>query len=436
MKRVLFISYYWPPAGGPGAQRAAAFARYLPQFGWDPIVLTVRHSEVFYKDPSLTGTLPKSLEVHRTASCEPYRLYKTLTGRTVSTPLPVGWVGQERPGLRERWAGWLRLNLFIPDARAGWIPFAIHAGARLIRRGDIDLIFSSSPPHSLQIVGRQLKRRFGLPWVADLRDPWSGNRHSARVRTRTPWAQALDRRWERRCLRAADHVTTVSPSLAQDFQARLLPGRPFAVTVLTNGYDPADFKESHTVDATAFRIVHTGNLLAQQNPLVLWKSLHALLAAYPDMQAQLRIRFTGHTAQAVLEAIQRCGLTPYLETRDFIPHREIVAEMQQAAILLVVIPETPNNAGIITAKLCEYAGSGRPILLIGPREGDAAGIMQPFDNSFACDEDDVAGCSAFITQVYRAWQAGALPETPAHLRAPFSRQAITAQLAACFDQLV
>ncbi len=434
MKRVLMITYYWPPAGGPGAQRIVKFARYLPEFGWEPIVVTVNGGEFPFRDTSLEADVPAGTQIHRTRRWEPFGLYKRLTGRKEGSALPVGLLGLEKRGLWEKFAAWIRANVFIPDARIGWIPFAARKGAEIVRQGQVDLVFTSSPPHSLQLAGWLLKRRTGLPWVADLRDPWTEIRHYQSIE-RAWWAEGLDRFWERQVLRAASHVTAPGPALAAHFQGKLGEGVSSRFSVLTNGYDEADFESSLASDTPFFEILHTGNLLASQNPLPLWQSLRQMVLRKPEFKQCIRVRFIGRVDESALMSARNFGLMELVETQDFVPHDEAVARMKGAAVLLAVVPQIANNEGIITAKVPEYIGSGRPILLVGPPDGDAGQIVSRFANSVACDYADVVRCSSFIETTYEAWKRRAVPESPACQRAPFSRRALAAQLASIFDRV-
>ena len=224
MKKVLVVTYYWPPSGGPGVQRVLKFAKYLPAHGWEPIILTVKNGEYPSIDPSLAGDIPAGCSVHRSISFEPGGLYRPFVGLRSGEPIPVATLAVRDISWRQRWANWIRLNLFIPDAKIGWVPSALKAGRRIIRTTKPDLIFSSSPPQTVQLIAEKLARASGLPWVADYRDPWTRIFHYATSR-RSAWARRYDRRLEERIVPAADERITVN-QICADLLGPELPRAP------------------------------------------------------------------------------------------------------------------------------------------------------------------------------------------------------------------
>lgn len=431
---MLCISYYWPPAGGPGAQRIVKFAKYLPDFGWQPIVLTVKNGEFPYIDESLANDT-ETAKVIRTYSIEPFQFYKKMTGRKSSETLPVGLLTVKSQKPTERIAGWMRSNLFVPDARVGWIPFAVRKGLSIIRRENIDAIFTSSPPHSLQLAGLWLKKLTGLPWIVDFRDPWTDIRYY-QFSNRLRFAKKLDAYYERQVLQSADHILTVSADLVHKFQQKVRHVSSDRIHVMPNGFDVSDFQHTVSVGSEKFTILHSGNILAHQNPTVLWKALQHYIAEQPTFADQLEIRFIGRVHPAIVQSIHEYGLTNYTNVHGFIPHSEIIREMMAATILLMVVPQTKSNLGIVTGKLFEYIGSGRPILAIGPTNGDAAIILKPFPNSMVCDYYDTESCVSFIKQIYGDFQRGEVLESPTELRAPYSRVELTWKLATILDNAI
>jgi len=429
MKKVLFIAYYWPPAGGPGSQRMLKFAKYLPEFGWQPVILTVSNGEFPYRDPSLVEELPSDLPVFRSRSREPFSFYKKITGKPTDATLPVGLLTGEKKSLPEKIAGWVRANLFVPDARIGWVPSAARLAEKILRQEDIAAIFSSSPPHSLQLIGDRLRRKFSLPWVADLRDPWTDIRYYQFVR-RTRRAARKDAEMETRVLNNADHITTVSAALAESFREKILAkDTAERVTVLPNGYDELDFPDQSCPRLPDFCLLHPGNLLAHQNPEPLWPALARLAERFSDLEEHLRVRFVGRVHPSVIENARKNGLNQFIEQRDFVPHREILQEFRQAAVLFLVVPKVENNRGIITSKIFEYIGSGRPILAVGPPNGDAGAILKPLSNCRYVEYQDVEKCEQFLADRYEEWKSsGAVSLSPLELRQPYSRRNLSAQL--------
>lgn len=436
MKKVLVISYYWPPAGGPGSQRVVKFVKYLPQFGWQPIVLTVKDGEFPYFDSSLEKDIHKDLIVYRTKSWEPFVLYKKLTGRQQQETLPVGLLTTKKKNFIERFASSIRTNFFVPDARIGWIPFATKRALEIMRDEKIDLIFSSSPPHSLQLIAKKLKKKTGLPWVTDFRDPWTDIRYYKSI-DRSRWAQNKDLSFEIETIRDADAVTSVSNSVLKNFQKRLESNYQNKFHVIPNGYDEDDFKNISSEKSPYFLILHTGNLLDNQNPQVLLRSLKNLIDKSIIRKDQILLKFIGRIPQSVDEDIYRFELQSVLIKSGFIEHSEVLKEIKKAAILLMVIPNIENNEGIVTSKLFEYIGSGRPILVIGPPQSDAGKIVSDFENSIICDYEDDQVCMNFITRIFNSWvNSNQVPTIPETYRTSYSREYLARLLADIFNSIV
>ncbi len=418
MKRLLFLTYYFPPSGGPGVQRALKFARYLPAFGWEPTVLTVRPDHAAYPalDESLFDDVPVDLHVFRTAAWDPYAAYARLLGKEKQETVGVGFVSREQPGWKEGLARWVRANLFIPDARVGWLPFAFVRGSHLLRRQPFDAIMTSTPPHSAHLAAWMLSRRFGVPWLADFRDPWTDISYLHDM-PRTEAARKLDLALEKAVLRSADGVVAVGDSLA-----RLLSGKAGRrVDVIHNGYDEEDFAGLTPEALPDFTIVHTGNLAASQNPVALWQALSAA-RAQGGLQ-HLRLVLVGNTDAAVLEGLRAHGLQDCLTLVPYLPHREAIRYMMGASLLMLSIPNVPDADGIITGKIFEYLASGRPVLGVGPVPGDAEAITARAGAGQFFAYDDAAGIESFVGRHHAAWLQGApLPGAPADAAGRYSRK--------------
>ncbi len=435
MKKVLIISYYWPPAGGPGSQRAVKFAKYLPAFGWQPLIFTVKKGEYPYYDPSLEKDVDPGLKILRTFAPEPFRLFKKLSGIDSHAPIPVGHLTRSSPGVKHKIFNWIRANIFIPDARVGWVLTALCKLNQIVKKEKIDLIFTTSPPHSLQLIGRHLKKKYHLPWVADFRDPWTAIQYY-QVYKRSKISHHIDSRLEQSVVRFCDHLTSVSQTVVKSFiknLPKLKDQNEFSI--LPNGYEPTDFAQGSPQKGSHFTILHSGNLNVTQNPEVLWQSLQEILKGNPSLKNRIRIQFIGGTAPEIRQVVQNKQIEEIVEFQPFLPHAEIIKKMQQAQILLSVIPNVPDNKGIVLSKNFEYIGSGKPILIIGPPDSDIAKIMENFSNSKVCAYHDIESCKEFILKNIQNWQNGLISLTPVALRETFSRFQLTRELAIIFDRL-
>ena len=366
LKKVLIITYYWPPAGGPGVQRVLKFVKYLPEFGWQPIILTVNNGEYPAIDETLSKEIPENLKVHKTKAIEPFKFYKKITGSTNNIPTHVlSKSSNEKP--LQKMMRWIRANLFVPDARVGWIPYLVKEGSKIISEEKPDLIFSSSPPHSLQVGAKKLADKFDIKWVADFRDPWS-NAFWQKDITRIKYASRKDKRLEKNVLFKADAITTVSKPIAEDFHK--LSGKQ--VYLLTNGYDTEDFQNLKKEETGKFRICYTGTLSKDQK-------IDNLLAALKNLNEQMpqkiEVNFYGSVHINIRTTIEQYGLTNIVKINNNVSHSSITRIMKNSEILLLVIPDTQNNKGIVTGKLFEYLATYNYILGIGPEDSHAADIL-------------------------------------------------------------
>jgi glycosyltransferase involved in cell wall biosynthesis len=435
MRKVLIITYYWPPAGGPGSQRMVKLAKYLPKFGWQPVILTVKKGEFPYVDQSLKKDIPSELKIYRARSWEPFLFYKRLTRRQSDETLPVGLLTDKKKGFMERIASWIRANLFVPDARIGWIPFATRKAMQIVREENIDLLFSSSPPHSLQIIAKKLKKKTSLPWVADFRDRWTDIRYY-QVLKRTGITKKIDSVFEKRVLTSADCITVTSEGFSANFKEKIKP-RNQTFHFLPNGYDEKDFNDIPEQETPEFRILHAGNLIAQQNPMVLWNSIFKLSESDAKIKKSLRIRLIGKAHDSIVKSVHEKGLSDAVDFQNYMPHNDILVELKRASILLAVTPDIPDNKSIVLGKIYEYIGTGKPILVIGPPSSDAARIISIFSNSTICDYTDQKHCLEFVSNIFTKWrESNRVPETPVEQRLPYSRQNIAESLAGIFNSLL
>ncbi|MFH1008919.1 MAG: glycosyltransferase family 4 protein [Candidatus Latescibacterota bacterium] len=433
MKKVLIVTYYFPPAGGPGVQRVLKFVKYLPAFGWEPVVLTVEKGDYPALDESLLREVPEGVPVYRTRIFEPYDLYRRFTRRPSDERIPVAVLAQqENQSFSDRVARTIRANLFIPDGRVGWIPFAVKEGVRVIRREGIEVIFTSSPPQTVQLIGMALKQKTRLPWVADFRDPWTDISYYADLH-RCCLPAAFDRAFERRALRSADCVVTVSPSLVRLFQGRA----ENQYEVISNGYDEESFRCMVPERPERFVIMHAGNLSRHQNPGALFEAVSLLASEHDAFSKDTDLVFIGDSRRSIVEDVERRGLKRLFQQIGHVSHPEAVSHMVRSALLLLVIPDCANNEGILTGKLFDYMRARKPILGIGPPDGDAAAILRETGSGVMLDYDDVDSIKGYVAQVYGTWREGKVSVFPSDMEriAPYSRARLTQQLATVFSRV-
>jgi len=433
MDKVLVISYYWPPAGGPGVQRILSFVKYLPQFGWQPVVLTVKNGEYTYWDTTLAQKVPDNVKVYRTMIVEPYDLYRRFTRKQKRARIPVAVLTRQQMSLREKIAHFVRANFFVPDARVGWIPFALEEGLKIVRAEKIALIFTSSPPHTVQLIGMRLMEKSGLPWVADFRDPWTDIVYYSGLK-RFRITVALDRFLEKKVLSKANRVIAASPSIADSFREKVSSGH---FSVITNGFDEEDFSDINPIrPPQKFRITYVGNMGATQNPEVLFKTLVALVRGDRGFCSAFDLLFVGNVESSVVSTMRRFRLDHLAKIVPYVPHTEALRYMANSAILLLVINRATNNKGILTGKLFEYLRIGRPILCIGPTDGDAAEIIRETGAGSVVDYEDVEGCQKVVVRYYNLWKCGKLsPMANFREVEKYGRRNLTKRLGSIFSQV-
>ena len=434
MRRLLVVTYYFPPSGGAGVQRVLKWVKYLPDFGVEPVVLTVEAGAYPKLDATLARDVPPGVPVHRTRALDPFGAYARLTGRTRQQAVAetTGHVS-DAGTVAERVARWVRANFFLPDARVGWVPFAVQEGLRLLRGGSFDAVLTSGPPHSVHLTGWALHARTGTPWIADFRDPWTDINYYHEL-PHTPPARWIDAALERAVLRRATLVTTVGPSCRALLERRGL-GTSAPIEVVQNGYDDADFEaRPGPVSEEHFTLTYVGSLYLSRNPEALWRAIAELRRS--GQLAQLRICVVGAMDPGAHASLVQHGLGEITEHIPYVPHDEATAYAQRAALLLLVIDPSPHNEIIITGKLYEYLASGRPVLALGPTHGDAAALLAETGAGQMLDREDIPAIQALLLRHYARWQEGdPVAGASAEAVRPYSRRAQAEVLAGLLGRI-
>ncbi len=401
MKRVLIVTYYWPPSGGAGVQRWVKLSKYFAKQGVIPYVVTVDPSRASYAllDPTLQDDVDPAVKIFTTSTREPYGMYKALMRKK---DIPFGGFANEekKQTFSQKLMRFVRGNLFLPDARVGWNSFAYKACCALIENEKIDAVITTSPPHSTQLVGLKLKRKYNLPWLADLRDPWTGIYYYDKLYL-TAFSRARDARMERNVLENADAVVVVSQDIRRNLLAKSGKLDAEKFHVIPNGFDADDFAQVQPEPETeGFVVSYTGTLTGDYR---LEGFLHAVKKLL-SKNAPLRLHITGSMPINIKETIEAAapGKTRF---RAHVSHHEAIAQMKAADVLLLVIPDAKGNKGILTGKLFEYLASQRPILCIGPVDGDAADIIRSCDAGDAFDYTQGEAIYAFLEKQLEEWKA-------------------------------
>ena len=349
------------------------------------------------------------------------------------SPLPVGQLTDKPASLKGKIFQRIRTNLFIPDGRVGWIPFAYRKAKKIIKQQDVKIVFCSSPPHSLQLVGYRLKKKFGIPLVVDFRDPWTKIQYYQRSK-RSKLAEKIDENLELKVLQQANHLTTVSSTVADSFLNKLAgSGKELFFSILTNGWDPDDFKNIVRRKATDFIILHTGNLNATQIPAVLFQAVQELVEERPGSFKKIKIKFIGKVHSHIQDAVNTYNLQTYVEFLPFMSHQSIVEEICNACLLFSVIPNVPDNKGIVMSKNFEYIGTGNPILVIGPADSDIGKIISEIPNNKICNYQDKKGCKQYLEKIIGNWTQNKVYRMDNSFTDKYSRRHIAENLSQIFE---
>jgi glycosyltransferase involved in cell wall biosynthesis len=431
MKRVLIISYYWPPSGGSGVQRWLKSVRYLRDFGWEPIVYTALDSEYPVIDASLEAQVPEGVEVIRRPIWEPYKLYKRFTGRMEGQRVVSGFLNEKKPSLSLCISMWIRGNIFIPDARKFWIRPSVRHLLGYLKKHPVDIIVSTGPPHSMHLIALKIKRKSGLPWLADFRDPWT-NIDFYKELMLSRWADRKHHRLEKEVVSEADCVVVVGNQMREEFET--FSGR--RVEVVPNGYDEADLQpQPREARDKKFSLIHIGLLNQHRNHEAFWTACAELKEEIPGFGDDLVVRLVGKVDVSVGESIRRNGMGRQVETIDYLPQAEAIQQQGRAQVLLLFINDTPNAKGVVTGKIFEYLASGRPVLCIGPEDGDAAHIIREVNAGLVAGFKDKQKMKAHIAHYYDRYRAGTL-EVSSQGIAAFSRKALTGKFARLFESII
>ncbi len=417
MKRVLIITYYWPPSGGGGVMRWLKMSRYLPELGWKPIIYTPKNPDPSITDKSLLSEIHEETEELKTHIWEPYGIYRRLTHKSNNSQFKAGYISEASTGSwRSKLSVFIRGNFLIPDPRKFWIRPSIKYLSKFLKENRVDLIVSTGPPHSMHLIALGLKKRFDIPWIADFRDPWTGIDFYPKLRL-TKWADRKHRELELKVLNHADHVVTVSPGCAADLSN--ISNKK--TDVIYNGYDPADFKTGECELDKTFTISHFGAFNKDRNPGALWRALNELSGENPEFNKLLHIRLIGQTDESIINDIRKNGLSGNLSLTDHLPHSEGLTQLCKSQVLLLPINDVENARGILPGKMYEYLALKRPILAIGPADADFATILKETNSGVAHNFGDMRGMKQTVEEYFNLFRENKL-EVDSNAIEKFSRK--------------
>lgn len=421
MLKVLVVTYYWPPAGGPGVQRWLFFVKYLRDFGIEPVLYLPENPHYPITDPDLVQEVPENLTVYRSSFWEPYG-WARLFGRKKTRRISSGMIQRKNPGLVERLMLWVRGNLFIPDARKFWVKKAVADLPHILEQEGIAIMVTTGPPHSLHLIGLEMTQRLPhLKWVADFRDPWTDiGYHSALYLGKRARRKHME--LEARVLETADRVLATSRVTAGSLGFRT----PQPVAVITNGFDREPARGDQPEGP--FVVAHIGSLLSGRNPGALWEALAKLVEDTPGFREDFRLELTGLVSGEVMESLRAHGLEAHTTVHPYVPHRDVADRQEKAQLLLLLEIDSPETRGIVPGKLFEYMAAARPILAIGPEGWEAADRVVASGSGAGYRYGQMQEILAQLRQWYDLYRKGALSVRPGGV-AQYHRRELTGRLA-------
>lgn len=374
-KKVLIITYYWPPAGGPGVQRWLKFVKYLPEFGIDPIVYCPENPSYPLLDENLLKEVSGEVIVIKQPIFEPYRLASIFSKNKTKT-ISSGLINTKKQSFVERLLLYVRGNFFIPDARKFWVKPSVAFLKDYIQENEVETIITTGPPHSLHLIGLQLKEKLNINWIADFRDPWTTIGYHDKMKLSVA-SQKKHKALEKEVLQKADKIIVTSPTTKTEFS--VLTKQP--ISVITNGYD--DVKNTSVQLNDKFTLAHIGSLLTGRNPEVLWNSIAELIHENTDFKNSFELKLLGAVSEDVLQSIYKCGLENHVNMFGYVSHEEAQEHQRKSQVLLLIEIDSPATKCIIPGKLFEYLQSHRPILGFGPKETDFKNIITETNTGYS-----------------------------------------------------
>ncbi len=422
-KKILIITYYWPPAGGPGVQRWLKFAKYLPEFGWEPIIFTPENPSYPLIDESLMKDVPENLEIIKTKIWEPYQLAEKLNKSNKKFK-----AGQFDVGNNQSWKSklsiWVRGNFFIPDARVFWVNPSVKFLEEYLKNNKIDVIVTSGPPHSLHLIGLNIKKKFSdIKWVADFRDPWTEISYYKHLKL-TNKSDKKHRQLESEVFKNADITLATSYTDAENFRKN-----GANALCITNGFDESDASKTSadSVSSTKFTLSYIGVLEQLRNPENLWKALDDLVKTDSDFAENFSIKFVGRIDDRILESIEKSSLRNHINNLGYLSHDKAIDEMSNSTMLIITNFPNESSKGIIPGKIFEYLATGNQIISFGPDEADVSKILEETKAGKHFSYSDSETIKQFILAKFELWKSGKLVKNSQNIE-QFSRRNLTKQL--------
>ena len=424
MKKVLIITYYWPPSGGSGVQRWLKFSKYLPKYGWKPIIYTPQNTD-FKLKYGAQAPQNDEIEVLTTPIFDPGALFAKSSGK-----MKIGEVVAKSASLITKLAIWIRGNYFIPDSKIFWVTKSVRYLVRYLKDHPVDVIVTTGPPHSMHLIGLGLKDILGVQWVADFRDPWSEGDILNQLSV-SPKTKKQHEKLESQVLSKADIVLSVGQRMADRFKSRVPDG---AYKVITNGYDPEDFEKEIARKASKFVITYSGLLYNNRNPRAFWQVLDELIKSNQSLAEVIEVKIIGLIDPAVeTELKQYSSLINKIVQLGYLSHQDSIEALRKSNALLLTVDNTENSLMLIPGKLFEYLATDLPIIGFGNADSDANQILIASGHEPLMEYSDKEEIKLRINTLFEQFQSGEMSREFSHQS--YSRVELTNNLVELLDDL-
>lgn len=422
--KVLIVTYYWPPSGGSGVQRWLKFVKYLQDFGVEPVVFTVDNPKYPILDTSLANEIPKNITILKQPIWEPNNILSFFKKNNAQQS--AGFLNPN-PTFFGKIMQYIRANYFIPDARKFWIQPSVKYLKKYLSEHKIDAIITSGPPHSLHLIGLELKKELNIKWISDFRDPWTEIDYFEQLPL-TKKSIQLHQKLEQEVIENSDAVLVIGKTMKENFDK-------FSknIYVVTNGFDN-DSTATLTELDKKFTITHVGLMNADRNPILFWKAILEICKENADFATDYQVQFVGKIALEVRNSLEEYQIKNILDI-GYVSHQEVTMYQQKTQVLLLSVNNVKSAKGIITGKIFEYLQAKRPILAIGPINGDLAEILQETNSGKIVDFNDVENLKKEILQMYSSFRSGKLESNSTNIE-QYHRRNLTQKLAEIIKETV
>lgn len=418
-RKVLVIAYYFPPMGYSGVQRTAKFVKYMPDFGWEPTVLTIQPKYYYAFDNYLLKEIEnRGIRVIRTGTKDP-------TQRIINQK-------KIKSEIIRKVFNRISQTFFLPDNKKGWMKPALREARKLLSLETFDIIFATAPPYTSFLIGTELKKEFGIPLILDYRDAWLDDGLSFYP---TPFHRWIVKSMEKKVLHQSNKIVSYTRQIKEHILKNYPFIKPDEIVIIPHGYDEEDFevKSENLRSSNKFRITYSGAFYDERTPKFFLKAIEKLLFERPDLESQIEFYFVGNFPKYYYRKIQKSKYKSIFHFTDYVNHQENIKYLLSSDVLWLMIRHSKNPHLYATSKLFEYMGTTKPILACVPLNGAAASILKDYGAAFIVEPEDVEGIKNKLIELFELYKNDALPKADLNYIQQFERKKLTHELIKIFQ---